>query len=68
MHVEWAVYKRTGGGFIATPDSPKKLKRYCWITAEGMGYYKEFGQPQIILGLFKPDDIAAVVEAVKKLG
>lgn len=66
MSVEWAVYKRISGGTIATPDSPKNLRRYCWITAEGIGYYKELGQPQILLGKF--NDIRDVVEASRKLG
>lgn len=64
---EWAVYARTGGGYIATPDDPKKgIKRYCWITADGTGFYKEWGQPVQILGIFK--NIREVVEASRKLG
>lgn len=66
VRTEWAVYARTGGGYIATPDPKSKLRRFCWITAEGAGYYKEMGQPQILLGRFK--DIKDVIDAARRLG
>lgn len=65
--VEWAVYPRTGGGFIATPDDPKKqIKRYVWITEDGNAYYKEWGTPFVILGICK--DIKEAIEKARKLG
>lgn len=63
--VEWAVYTRTGGGFIATPDAPSAIRRYVWITEDGAGWYKELGQPPVSLGICK--NITECVEKARKL-
>lgn len=63
--IEWAVYTRTGGGFIATPDPPTKIQRYVWITEDGVGWYKEVGHPPALLGLCK--NITECVEKARKL-